>query len=294
MSPLHPAQCRSGTQKRKKSGSAHRLVVTVVESNKFDFVGIHKGGRGWWDHGIRFPKDHERVTGHRKCKSGDPLVTTVTTAVAALLVATLLLVATAVATVAAAVTATATAEAAEATTATAAGATLSSLVNTDATTVEPGRELLVKVLSRRWIGRSIKRSIERSSQTALSSATGQNWELEGKQHNRRQRTAAKQPGSEKGKKGNRSLLLVVHGVHSVGSVIIGSVAHETETTAAAGIAVLDDGLENKKSDQTPSGGQRGRKSPLTASSTTPNSSKRWRRDWSSVPQERPLETENGQ
>jgi hypothetical protein len=105
--------------------------------------------------------------------------------------------------------------------------------------------------------------------------------------------SGQQPGSGKGEKGNRSLLLVVHGVHSVGSLIIGSVANETETTAAAGIAVLDDGLE-KKSDQTPSGGQRGRKSPLTASSTTPNSSKRWRRDWSSVPQERPLETENGQ
>jgi predicted chitinase len=114
--------------------------------------------------GSEFPKDHERVTGHRKCKSRDPLVTTVTTAVAALLVATLLLVATAVATVAAAVTATATAEAAEATTATAAGATLSSLVNTDATTVEPGRELSVKGLSQRWIGRSIEQSIERSSQ----------------------------------------------------------------------------------------------------------------------------------
>lgn len=65
----------------------------------------------------------------------------------------------------------------------------------------------------------------------------------------RQQTAAssQQTGLGKGGKGNRSLLLVVHGVHSVGSVIIGSVAHETETTAAAGVAVLDDGLENKKS-----------------------------------------------
>jgi hypothetical protein len=46
--------------------------------------------------------------------------------------------------------------------------------------------------------------------------------------------------------GNRSLLLVVHGVHGVGSLILGSVANETETTAAAGVAVLDDGLENKR------------------------------------------------
>lgn len=94
--------------------------------------------------GSDFPKTMKESQGHRKCQSGDPLVTTVTTTVAALLVATLLLVATAVATVAATVTATATAEAAEATTATAAGATLSSLVNTDATTVEPGRVLSVK------------------------------------------------------------------------------------------------------------------------------------------------------
>jgi hypothetical protein len=57
--------------------------------------------------------------------------------------------------------------------------------------------------------------------------------------------SGQQPGSGKGERGNRSLLLVVHGVHSVGSLIIGSVANETETTAAAGIAVLDDSLEKK-------------------------------------------------
>jgi hypothetical protein len=72
LSPLHPTQCRSGTQK-KKSGSAHRLVVTVVESNKFDFVGIHRGRRwGVGDHrkGSEIP-DRERkgVTGHRKWES---------------------------------------------------------------------------------------------------------------------------------------------------------------------------------------------------------------------------------
>jgi hypothetical protein len=47
--------------------------------------------------------------------------------------------------------------------------------------------------------------------------------------------------------GSCSLLLVVHGVHGVGSIIVGSVADETETTAAAGITVLDDGLEGQRS-----------------------------------------------
>ena len=154
-----------------------------------------------WDHGIRFPKDHERVTGHRKCKSGDPLVTTVTTAVAALLVATLLLVATAVATVAAAVTTTATAEAAaEATTATAAGATLSSLVNTDATTVEPGRVLSVKGLSQRWIGWSIEQSSQalfRARQEKIG-----NWKGSNTTEGNRERPAAR---IRKGGKGESQL-----------------------------------------------------------------------------------------
>lgn len=100
--------------------------------------------------------------------------------------------------------------------------------------------------------------------------------------------------SDGGEKGNCSLLLVVHGVHGCGSLIIGRVADETETAAAASVTVLDDGLRVNKSEWTRSGGRMGRKGKLTASSTTPNSSKRWRRDWSSVPQERPLETENGQ
>lgn len=38
------------------------------------------------------------------------------------------------------------------------------------------------------------------------------------------------------------LLLVVHGVHSGSSLVIGREADETETAAAAGITVLDDGL----------------------------------------------------
>lgn len=38
------------------------------------------------------------------------------------------------------------------------------------------------------------------------------------------------------------LLLVVHGVHSGSSLIVGREADETETAAAAGITVLDDGL----------------------------------------------------
>lgn len=41
------------------------------------------------------------------------------------------------------------------------------------------------------------------------------------------------------------LLLVVHGVHSGSSLIIGREADETETTAAAGITVLDDSLGKK-------------------------------------------------
>lgn len=41
------------------------------------------------------------------------------------------------------------------------------------------------------------------------------------------------------------LLLVVHGVHSGSSLIVGGVTNETETTAATSITVLDDGLERK-------------------------------------------------
>lgn len=41
------------------------------------------------------------------------------------------------------------------------------------------------------------------------------------------------------------LLLVVHGVHSGSSLLVGREADETETAAAAGITVLDDGLEKK-------------------------------------------------
>jgi hypothetical protein len=52
---------------------------------------------------------------------------------------------------------------------------------------------------------------------------------------------------QRDKMGSCSLLLVVHGVHGVGSIIVGSVADETETTAAAGITVLDDGLEGQRS-----------------------------------------------
>lgn len=45
--------------------------------------------------------------------------------------------------------------------------------------------------------------------------------------------------------GSACLLLVVHGVHSGSSLIVGGEADETETAAAAGITVLDDGLERE-------------------------------------------------
>lgn len=110
----------------------------------------------------------------------------------------------------------------------------------------------VKELSLRWI----ERGIERSSQALFQARQDRigNW----KGSNKRKATDSRHqaPGTRQdqerrkggggGGKGNRSLLLVVHGVHGIGSVIIGSVANETETTAAAGVAVLDDGLENKR------------------------------------------------
>lgn len=45
--------------------------------------------------------------------------------------------------------------------------------------------------------------------------------------------------------GSACLLLVVHAVHSGSSLIVVGEADETETAAAAGITVLDDGLERK-------------------------------------------------
>lgn len=88
------------------------------------------------------------------------------------------------------------------------------------------------------------------------------------------------------------LLLVVHGVHSGSSLVIGREADETETAAAAGITVLDDGLgEENRSLRRLWGNQFWESERLTASSTTPNSSKRWRRLLSSVFQERPLEND---
>ena len=151
------------------------------------------------------------------------LATVLTTTVAALTVAAL---ATAIATTVASVATTET-TAAEATATTAASA-LSGLVNADLTTIEPRKEIVVSRCFQQG-------ERDRSRRVGI-----------GGTRDARLGPARLYPSLKiKGNDGSSCLLLVVHSVHSGSSLLVGGVADETETAAAAGITVLDNGLGKK-------------------------------------------------